>query len=140
MPNEDQKDTQPDLKAVGVAAAKFLDKLSDKQKKYLIIGLAILAVVLFVSALIIYFVTGNKEVSGGVGAGAAAAAAAAFRGRSGSREVVAEAKADTEAASASIIETHDGATLEMDAIEDAVNAASDEKLEEEGENLFGGNS
>jgi uncharacterized membrane protein YdbT with pleckstrin-like domain len=110
----------------------------DKTKLYLAIACGVLALILIVVVILVVTSGGDPTIpAGGAAAAAAAAAEAARRQRNESRQQVETAKADTTKTAAEIAANKERADADAAQVRDEVASATDEKLKEEGERLFG---
>ena len=113
------------------------DKILTKQgRKYLIIGGAILAGILLIVAIIVFFVHKNSALAGAAGALAVATAGAAAAKRGEVRKEVEKAKEDT--LSSEIRENRDAANRDMGAVPTNVAGMTDEEKVDAGNSAFGG--
>jgi len=112
--------------------------LTEKGKKWLIIGIAIAAVLILIIAVIVYFATKDPTIAGGAGAAAAAAAAEAARRRNAARNKVNDAKEDNIATGDDIRENREDANAGMEAARNEVTNMADDAKVDQGNNLLGG--
>ena len=103
--------------------------MSDKNRKYLYIGLAVAAVLLVVVAVVSFMSTGDAAIAGGAGAAAVAAAAAASKSRKTTGDAVDKAEGEMEARVEAVHDNADDAREEMARNEAAIaEMNTDEKV------------
>jgi len=106
-------------------------------KKYIVYGMAGLAAVLLLGAVLYWITSGNTTGAVVVGTAGAAIAGETERRRRVASAEVGEAKAATVDAAERVAAAHDEATAKMDAEAQKVAKQSDEAKVKDGNDLFG---
>ena len=115
----------------------WLEDIPPMNNRNLYIGLAVLAGVLLLVAVIAYFATGDAVVGGTAGTAAAVAAAEALRRRQAATAKVEAAKVDTVESKAVIEANAAKAKADMAAVPPEVEKLSDAAKVDEGNKLLG---
>lgn len=107
------------------------------EKKYIAYGLAALAAVIFLGAVLYWLTSGNSTVAVVAGGGAAVIAGEAERRRRVAAAEVEEAKKDTQEAAERVAAIHSNAEAAMKAEAEKVGKESDNAKVADGNDLFG---